>query len=247
MSKNGFGRVVLISSSSQQLKILKNAFYQYNKTDCICQKSALAAVSELEKQSRVDVIILDWLGMDMDVFDFLSQIREMSSCVNSCVILCGPGNMKMDIRESLLSIGVDYYMIKPYKTDTLFHWIEALRQKGHLPTCTIWDAHILRKLEKKGLTQADVGYWYIGSSLQLWMTCDGIPQLKSIFMQVGEHFNVSDKGVESGVNRAIRTLSKAEGLTRMPKCKEWISSMAESIWLEVNEIDQGVDHGDEEV
>lgn len=246
MKKMEFGSVTMVSSSRRQMEMLCDEFKQYNGARCVCIDSAAAALYRLPKMSRVDVLLLDWLGIEMDIFEFLEKVRQIPSCVNTKIIVCGPGNKCANIRESLLSNGADYYMIKPYQTKTLFKCIRALCAPGHFPETTVWDVYILKLLENQGLSRGDVGYWYMGSALQQWLTYNDIPQLKVVYSKVSQQFGVSAKGVESGLGRAIRRIAQMKELDHVPTCKEWLDDAAKQIWKEYDRKRQRDNYGKQE-
>lgn len=238
----GFGRAVLINSSVQQMRLIKTEFKNYNGTNCVCIARASDALKYLQKADRVDLILLDILGMDMDVFELLPQIRSFPACVNSQIILCGPGNKSARIRESLLSTGADYYMIKPYNMDALFRCIEALSGTEHFLFTTVWDAAILRKMEEEFGSGGGAGRWYAACCLQCWLESNDLPQVKTVCEKLSERINVSRKGIESGIHRALQTMARQKGLSRVPSCGEWLASTAESIRREQNERSRRSDY-----
>lgn len=235
MGKSGFGHVVLIDSSVQKMRLLQNEMERYNRTRCVCIERASEAIWYLQKIKHADFILLDMLGMDMDVFEFLPLIRSLPSCVNSQIILFGPGNKSAKIRESLLSIGADYYMIKPCKLDALFCCMEALNRTEHFLFTTIWDAAILRKMQEEFGSAGGAGRWYAACCLQCWLESRDLPQMKTVCEKLSERINVSRKGIESGIHRALQTMAQRKGLEKVPSCGEWLASTADSIRREQNE------------
>ncbi len=231
MKRNDFGIVVLIGERNIQLESLRQIFREYNGTECICFHQASKSIEQMAKMNRIDVVVADWLSLDLDVFEFLEQYAALSNHPNGRFILCGPGN-RLNFRASLLSKGVDYYMIKPYKPEMLLERLEDLRpERQRLEQITIWDALIFRELEGMRTSPVDVSYAYMGSCLQCWLSSKDIPQMQRIFMEVGQQHQISAKGVESSVNRAIRAWARAEKLEKSPTCKEWFAATAEKIRL----------------
>lgn len=96
---------------------------------------------------------------------------------------------------------------------------------------TVWDAWILRELNAMNINSRDVSYRYMGSCLQKWLSSTDMPQMQCIFMEVGQQYQLSAKGVESSVNRAIRAWAQRENVQKCPTCKEWFIAAAERIRL----------------
>ena len=248
MKRSSFGTIVLINSRALQLNSLKNAFKNYNGSDCIAFEWASEAMRFLHQAAKIDLVIVEWLGMDVDVFDFLEQIRSWASCVNSRIILCGPSNTKAEIRANLLSKGADYYMIEPYEAEKLIERVEMLmtNSQTQLFGNTIWDAQILHEMQAQPFCRSETGYRYIAACLQQWLTCEDIPQMQTVFNRVAEQVHISTKGVESGVTRALRNLAKAQGLKKAPTCKEWFSDTAHRIRFAYEEKGREEDHAEQE-
>lgn len=145
------------------------------------------------------------------------------------------------MRIKLLSSGADYYMIKPYKAESLYSCIEMFNQWPLFVKKTRWDAAILRMLDSTQLNKHESGYWYLAACLQIWLNHqDRPPQLKEIYIDVGKDFHVTAKGVESGVHRAARSLAEKGVFDKRPKNKDLIALLAEKIYL--NEKQQAQEH-----
>lgn len=248
MKRSSFGTIVLINSRALQLNSLKSAFKNYNGNECIGFEWASDAMRFLQQAARIDLLIVEWLGMDVDAFDFLEQVRSWASCVNTRIILCGPANTKAEIRANLLSKGADYYMIEPYEAEKLIERVEMLMANGQMLLFdnTIWDAQILHELDAQPFCRSETGYRYIAACLQQWLICEDIPQMQTVFNRVAERVHISTKGIESGVTRALRNLAKAQGLKKAPTCKEWFSAAAHRIRFAYEERGREENHAEQE-
>lgn len=246
MKNNRFGSVVLLNRDAIQLNLVRDMLSEYPNTSCICFQSVQAALSYLHTAFRVDVVVVDYFGIEIDMFEFIKAARAARPG-KWRMIVAGPGHYSEDIRVRLLSTGADYYMIKPYKADALRDCIDMMKAGRRLAWNTPWDGRILRELDARGVPQEDAGYWYLASSVQGWLMCSDLsPQLKSICYDVGKYYdNLRPKSVESGIHRALAVMAKRRGLARVPSNKDMIVSVAKSIWLESEQEGQGREYATE--
>ena len=75
MRGRSFGKVVLLGGGNTELELLQRAFNGCGRTACTVFHNARAALHYLETV-RVDVMVVDCLSIDMEIFNFLEQARK---------------------------------------------------------------------------------------------------------------------------------------------------------------------------
>ncbi|GKI15545.1 hypothetical protein CE91St44_20300 [Oscillospiraceae bacterium] len=235
MRGRSFGKVVLLGGGNTELELLQRAFNGCGRTACTVFHNARAALHYLETV-RVDVMVVDCLSIDMEIFNFLEQARKTPGSGACRIVVTGPSGYAENVRLALLSNGADYYMIKPYKANALFVSIESLAPGHRLAWTTPKDAAILHLLRRLGAPEKDAGYWYLASSLQYWLReWAGPPQLKAIYLEVGRYYGISPKGVESGIHRMAQVLAKQTGGARPHSNKTLLTELARDVCLELDQ------------
>ena len=163
MRGRSFGKVVLLGGGNTELELLQRAFNGCGRTACTVFHNARAALHYLETV-RVDVMVVDCLSIDMEIFNFLEQARKTPGSGACRIVVTGPSGYAENVRLALLSNGADYYMIKPYKANALFVSIESLapghrRPQKTLPFCTCCGGSARRK------RTLDIGIWPAACSI----------------------------------------------------------------------------------
>jgi signal transduction histidine kinase/ActR/RegA family two-component response regulator len=101
-------------------KILKNHGIEVLKA--ISGQRALAL---LEKESGIDLVLVDIMMPDMDGYETIRRIRRLKSCAKLPIIALTAKAMESD-REKCLSDGADEYFTKPVELEQLLTAIKRL-------------------------------------------------------------------------------------------------------------------------
>lgn len=128
-------KVLIIDDEKRMQKLLK-LFLEPNGYKCDIASSGNEAIQLIEKE-RFDLILLDIMMPDMDGWETISKIREIS---NVPVIMLTALDQSSDMIKGL-KIGADDYITKPFEESVLLARIEAVLRRVHL----------VKRIEFKGL------------------------------------------------------------------------------------------------
>lgn len=116
-------RILLIDDEKRMLDLLTLYLTPY-KYECIQFQSGRDALTFLKKE-EVDIVLLDIMMPEMDGWDTLKEIRELSSVP---VIMLTARNDKDDIVRGLKA-GADDYVAKPFNEEELTARMEAVMRR----------------------------------------------------------------------------------------------------------------------
>ncbi len=184
------------------------------------------------KKDQAGLLLLGCYLQDMDTVRFLRLLRQQAGG-HQRVILCGPARYIQFMDNGLLSNSVDYYMIEPYDPNDLLAAIRMLDGPGRLCKTTQWDDAIREQLDALGIADTLEGYWYLLGCLQEWLQLSGqesVPQMKSVLLSVARMRKVDVKAVESGIQRVLSQLKKAEKIPQeCYKMKPFLAWLADRV------------------
>jgi DNA-binding response OmpR family regulator len=133
-------KVLLIEDDTEIQELIKDYLKDY---DFICDPSSTAkdTLSRL-KNTSYDIIILDLMLPDMDGFDLLKKIKEITD--TPVIISSARGDIGNKIYG--FELGIDDYLAKPYEPRELVLRIEnILRKNKNTDLITIRDFKINKK------------------------------------------------------------------------------------------------------
>jgi len=109
---------VMIVDDSLAVRLLVRKTFEPDGHEVIEAPNGAVALSLLEKEPSVDVVILDWLMPVMHGLECLKRIREEKSLRNVKIVMCTSRTDKKSIVDSLQA-GADAYVLKPVQTAQL--------------------------------------------------------------------------------------------------------------------------------
>jgi len=83
----------------------------------------------LAREIKPDVILLDWMMPDMDGLAVLAEIKNDEAMKDTRVFMVTANGMPSD-RDLALSVGADYYIVKPFDTKLLSKMIRQEQPEG---------------------------------------------------------------------------------------------------------------------
>lgn len=108
-----------------------------------------------------------------------------------------------DLLKESVSLGVDYFLIKPLEFDVLLNTIQRVLNNNK-PIIAEIDAIDLL-LEKIGFSYNLNGYKYIKYGVQIMLEHSHNMQLtKELYPRISEYFNVQSNNVERSIRHAIK-------------------------------------------
>ena len=125
MGENGKIRVLIAEDDPIQRKLLHDALEM--ERDIVCCGQARDGVEALEalRREEPDVLLMDVVMPNMDGVDLLYELREQSLPKRPRIIALSAFGQE-HIAQTVLSQGADWFLLKPYRLDLLFHRIRTL-------------------------------------------------------------------------------------------------------------------------
>lgn len=122
-------KILLVDDDVRNVYALMSFLEQYNM-DIIFAENGRESLEVLEKNSDFDLILMDIMMPEMDGYEAIKRIREISHFYNLPIIALTAKAMKED-REKCLEAGASDYIVKPFDPDQLISLIRVwLYQKN---------------------------------------------------------------------------------------------------------------------
>ena len=94
---------------------------------------------------------------------------------------------------------------------------------------------IVDYLRKLGLPLEHISFWYIASAVQLGVNANSPLPLKSLYIELGRIYGVSPQGVESGLRRMGKTLTRLGVFSEAPSSKQLVATLVSAFLRERSE------------
>lgn len=229
-------RILILEPSQVLQRRLAAGLEQLGQTP-VCFQRASALLRYLQMEPRPAVVVADCFVPDMDLFSFLNRYAEMEEphAETRLILTCTETYPPPELRPQILSNGADYYMIKPYTAQMLLENIQRLYSSpvpAHMPGV---HPAIVDFLRRQGLPLEHVSFWYIASAIQLEMNAGMSMPLKSLYIELGRLYGVSPQGVESGLRRMGKVLTRVGVFEKAPSPKQLIAALASAFVRERSE------------
>lgn len=229
-------RILILEPSEVLQRRLAAGLEQLGQTP-VCFQRASALLRYLQAEPGPAVVVADSFVPDMDLFSFLKQYAELEGPhpETRLILTCTETYPPPELRPQILSNGADYYMIKPYTAQTL------LENIGHLYSAPVpapmpgVHPAIVDFLRGLGLPMEHISFWYIASAIQLEMNAGMSMPLKSLYIELGQLYGVSPQGVESGLRRMGKMLTRVGVFEKAPSSKQLIAALASAFVRERSE------------
>jgi two-component system response regulator (stage 0 sporulation protein A) len=217
--------IIIADDNREFHNILKDCFSMQN--DMVVTGIAENGVDALKliKEKQPDLIILDIIMPMLDGLGVLEEINKINlEPMPRIIVLSAVGNEK--ITQRAISLGADYYILKPFNIEVL---IKRIRQ---MLNSTIGDSTYIKKalicndnteIKTNAYQQVDIitqitnimhgigmpphlkGYMYIREAIN--MLVNNIELLSSVtkklYPLLGEKFNTTDSKIERAIRNAI--------------------------------------------
>lgn len=110
-------RILTVDDSTSARLIVRSAFDGPDHTIFEAPDGAIA-LSMLEMQKPIDVVVLDWNMPVMNGLECLREIRKHPEYATTKVIMCTTEAEKRQVMEAIKS-GANGYLLKPINPDSL--------------------------------------------------------------------------------------------------------------------------------
>jgi two-component system, chemotaxis family, sensor kinase CheA len=116
-------KILLVDDDVRNVYALMSFLEQYNM-DITFAENGRESLEVLEKNSDFDLILMDIMMPEMDGYEAIKRIREISHFYNLPIIALTAKAMKED-REKCLEAGASDYIVKPFDPDQLISLIQV--------------------------------------------------------------------------------------------------------------------------
>ncbi len=149
MLNNNTARILTVDDQQEDLEILNHILQRENYLT-FSAKNGKDALSLLQSQKNIDVIVLDRMMPVMDGITFMRRLRENPEYANIPVIMQTAADEEHQISEGI-DAGVYWYITKPFSARVLSTIVKsALRvQKRHKKMMQITDFYVQRRKKLK--------------------------------------------------------------------------------------------------
>ena len=180
--------------------------------DIECCGQARDGVEALEalRREEPDVLLLDVVMPNMDGVDLLSELRAQSLPKRPRVIAISAFGQE-HIAQTVLSQGADWFLIKPYRFDLLFHRIRALANQDKPNRNTSPDHRISRAVMELGIPTNSFGFSYLEQALTILLSHQGTCLIgKDVYAAIAGPNRTTAQCVEKALRKAIRQTFEAD-------------------------------------
>ncbi|MBD5094375.1 MAG: response regulator [Subdoligranulum sp.] len=245
MGENDVIRVLIAEDDPIQRELLCDAMKM--ERDIVCCGQARDGVEALEVLLREepDVLLLDIVMPNMDGVDLLYELQELSPAKRPRIIAISAFGQE-HIAQTVLAQGADWFLLKPYRFDLLFHRIRILvNQDQDLPVRNIVpDKMISNAVMELGIPTNSLGYSYLVQALTILHAHQGVCLLgKDVYAVIAGPNRTTAQCVEKALRKAIRQVFEADSdalhrILRMGGVEQakhlsngrFLTLMAEAIW-----------------
>ena len=229
-------RILILEPSGVLQRRLAAGLEQLGQTP-VCFQRASSLLLYLQREPGPAAVVADCFVPDMDLFSFLKRYTELAGVRpgTRLILTCTETYPPPDLRPRILSNGADYYMIKPYTAQMLLENIRHLYSSplpSRMPGVHPAIVDFLRGL---GLPMEQVSFWYVASAMQLELTSGAPLPLKSLYIELGQLYEVSPQGVESGLRRMGKILTRVGVFDKAPSPKQLIATLSSRFVREQSE------------
>lgn len=179
-------------------------------------KSAL----EFIKLNRPDIVLLDMIMPQLDGLGVLEALNTMDiNPLPKIIMLSAVGHDKLT--QKAISLGADYYVVKPFDFNVLIDRIKQMFQneghdnevKAHIKPLEVneikselsdLEAQITDLIHKVGIPAHISGYKYIREAISIYIDQKGMIAItKELYPQIAEKYNTTSARVERAIRHAI--------------------------------------------
>lgn len=202
-----YWKIFVAEESSQQLSLLQQ--YARRMPDMKITGAFLdgkTLLRALENGERPDALILNLCLMDMDALELLNRLQVLPQAYR-LKILVTSGGRNQNVHERLLSLGADYYMIKPYSMETLFERLRLICQDNLNAKVKLEDL-IHTRLQQFGvLPGEDQGYMQ-RALYKAALAPQPVRVVEDIYSAVARESGVSLGAVDASLRRTLKEIER---------------------------------------
>ncbi len=198
-------KVMLIDESEQTLKLLKENLGDNFIVDRV-EPNGIVALEQI-KNSCPNIIVMDVVLSGVDGFNLIEQINDLK--IDTKIIVLSSLSLEGFITKAI-SLGVSYYMIKPFNIEVLKNRIlDVLNQHGAIKPQVIKNKNLEEKITNifitVGIPAHIKGYQFLREAIKMAIDNPDIINsiTKKLYPQIAEKFETSSSKVERAIRHAI--------------------------------------------
>lgn len=193
-------------------------FFRMDKNINLCgiAKDGLEGIKKA-KTCNPDIVLTDFLMPNLDGAEVVRNIKNISNGQIKIIVISGVSNSK--IADEILSIGADYYIIKPTELSFLRNKIISIYQKSLIDNSLICNSQMLSQngenkayvnefIKELGIPLNCSGYNYIVESINIMLANLKGMTLKEIYYIIAKNNSTSVGSVENCTHNVIKKAHK---------------------------------------
>ena len=244
--------LLIANENEEDANLISEKLTKENNLTTIDKTSSGLKAIELVKSKNYDLVILDLVLAEVDGFEVIDEIKNLNK--NTKIIVLSALSSDTIIKKAM-SLGVDYYMLKPANLDVLSKRVKDLVESEQISSAISKNTD--KEIEEKitnifitvGIPAHIKGYQFLREAIKLAMENPDIINsiTKKLYPSIAERFDTSASKVERAIRHAIEVawnrgkienINNIFGLTvysnnEKPTNGEFIALVADKMLLDV--------------
>lgn len=244
--------LLITNENEEDANLISEKLTKENNLATIDKTSSGLKAIELVKSKNYDLVILDLVLAEVDGFEVIEEIKNLNK--NTKIIVLSALSSDTFIKKAM-SLGVDYYMLKPANLDVLSKRVKDLVEGEQISSAISKNTD--KEIEEKitnifitvGIPAHIKGYQFLREAIKLAMENPDIINsiTKKLYPSIAERFDTSASKVERAIRHAIEVawnrgkienINNIFGLTvysnnEKPTNGEFIALVADKMLLDV--------------
>lgn len=214
-------KLMLAEDNDELITMLKDHFNKSNKIEVVAvEKHGEKVLSKL-MEVKPDVLLTDIILSGKDGFAILEDISKSADVKKPKILVLSSISSEHYVSKAI-SLGADYYMLKPFDIDNLYNRIIELAGNSLVPTANNFNADVAmaatpvkltKALDEKisnifitvGIPAHIKGYQFLREAIKMAIEKPDIINsiTKQLYPSIAEHFQTSASKVERAIRHAI--------------------------------------------
>ena len=200
--------LLIANENEEDANLISEKLTKENNLATIDKTSSGLKAIELVKSKNYDLVILDLVLAEVDGFEVIEEIKNLNK--NTKIIVLSALSSDTFIKKAM-SLGVDYYMLKPANLDVLSKRVKDLVEGEQISSAISKNTD--KEIEEKitnifitvGIPAHIKGYQFLREAVKLAVEEPEIISsiTKKLYPTIAERFETSSSKVERGMRHAI--------------------------------------------
>ena len=207
-------KVLIADDSTVVLDVLSSYLREKEDIELVGMADNGLAVMDVLRSQPVDVVLLDMVMPKLDGFGVLMEMQKLNLPHRPRVIAV-TALMRDDFIQRAISLGSDYYILKPFELDVVYQRIVEKNQPAEISaeppvrapqaqTCSL-DERIANIFLSMGIPAHIKGYHFLREAIKLVVNDREMINAitKDLYPTVALNFNTTSSKVERAIRHAI--------------------------------------------